>query len=625
MKQTARLNAQPGSAEELAGKIFAPANRDRTEDMLAAIRALGSRPASFDALVILARWSMTKRASALAAELFEKALKLKPNDVDALAMYGAALHESGRQNEALAAMRQAMALAPGNLRVRGNYGALLYKMGKLDEAVEQMSVVVAKNPSDPNAKLNLAEAFAFKQRYDDAFVLAQSALEVPEFRERAFLVLYTIFFAQCDLDRAIYYLRQAIDCTDAADSVTPYLFYLQASAAHSDEQVFEEHVRLGVRLEAPGALSKRHSNVKVPERRLKVGFVSGDYFNHASAHFMLPLFRYMDRDKFEVCAIPTNVKFDAVTEMLRELSDHWLPIGDLADPDAAALIEAQGIDVLLDLSGHTAGNRLLVFGRKPAPVQATWLGYPGTTGMRTMDYRITTELYDPTGVAEQQYVEKLIRLPGAAAAFQPHGDVEINDLPCLSGAPFTFACLNQTWRINPMTVACWARIMEGVHGSRFLFGNIDSPHIALRLINMFAKEGISQERLLFAKRMKQEPYLQLHHQIDLCLDTYPYNGGTTTTYALWMGVPVVSLEGGRTAARTGRTVLGQAGLGEFVAKTPEAYIACALDWARRPDDLQAMRQSMRSRHKVSQEGEQVKLANEFGDALRTMWRNWCAS
>jgi protein O-GlcNAc transferase len=625
MSQAARRKPSPVGAEELARTIFQPANRDRTDDMLAAISALRGVPASAPALITLAQWASTKRAFAVAADLFEQAVQVAPNNAEAHAMLGAALYQSGRTQEALSAMRRAAAMAPNSLNVRGNLGALLFKSGQTEEAIEHLTFAVIGAPDDINARLNLAEAVLAQKRYEDAFVMAQSALDSPEFRERAFLVIAAIYRANCDLERLIYYLRQAVDATETTGSVTPYLFNLQASDAYSDTQVFEEHVRLGARFDHTAAKTKWHANLADPERRLRIGFVSGDFYNHPVAIFITPLLRYLDRARFEVFAFPNNLKHDQISDEMRALCDHWIPICGAADSEAAAQIEAAQIDVLIDLSGHTADNRLPVFGMKPAPVQATYLGYPGTTGMTTMDYRITCEAIDPAGTAESFYTEKLVRLPGLFAPFRPTGDMAINGLPCLSGAPFTFACLNQTWRVNPSVVRAWAQILHQTPQSRLLLGNVDTPMIAQRLIKMFGDENIAPERLVLVERQRQHAaYLGLHHHIDLGLDTFPYNGGTTTTFSLWMGVPVVTLQGVRAAMRSGGGVLGEAGLTSFVTQTPEDYVRCAADWAQRPHALQQLRQALRVRVKICDLDEQIQQASEFGDALRAMWREWCA-
>jgi protein O-GlcNAc transferase len=267
---------------------------------------------------------------------------------------------------------------------------------------------------------------------------------------------------------------------------------------------------------------------------------------------------------------------------------------------------------------------LSLFGMRPAPVQATYLGYPGTTGLRTMDYRITSEAYDPTGLAEQYHTEKLIRMPGLLAPFQPQGDAPVAPSPHANGAPFTFGCLNPIWRITPSVMRAWGAILRARPDARMMLGNAGTPMLVQFLINKFAEQGISADRLILEGRKNHPDYLALHNRIDLSLDTFPYNGGTTTTYSLWMGVPVVTLAGVRTAARSGVCILSEAGMMDFVAKTEEDYVARALDWASRPDDLSALREKTRARVKVGASEDQALLASQFGDALRQMWRNWCA-
>ncbi|MET0183007.1 MAG: tetratricopeptide repeat protein [Caulobacterales bacterium] len=592
----------------------------------AAIVACGAPSASadFSALMALGRRAMSARAFSDAALLFEKAVALTPQDAEANALLGVSLYQSARALKAREALERAVTLDPNHVLARNNLGSLLLKMGHIDEAIASLSIAVARAPDNANAKLNLAEAFIKKEMYQEAFLLAQSTLDAAEVRERAFLVLSNIYRALCDIEKTVYYLKQAVDVSESGDSVTPYLFFLQASDTCSDDALFAEHKRLAQAFERRAPKNKRHANNPNPERRLKIGFVSGDLYNHSVANFITPLFRDLDRSQFEVYALYNNAVSDTTSIVLRELSDHWLNCMGMSDDALAQWIEKEEIDVLIDLSGHTGMHRLSTFGLKPAPVQATYLGYPGTTGMTTMDYRITCESLDPTGVTERQHTEKLVRLPGIFAPFQPPVSAPIADMPSLSGAPFTFACLNPIWRINASVVACWARILNATEGSRMMIGNVDTPMIAHRITSLFAAEGIGTHRLILQRRQNLHDYLKLHHSIDLGLDTFPYNGGTTTTYSLWMGVPVVALEGTRASSRTGAGILREADLEDFIARTPEDYVALAIGWASRRDELQALRHGARGRLKIGRIEDQAQAAAEFGAALRGMWREWCA-
>lgn len=591
---------------------------------LGACRRLAERTENVASLIALGRCAVNARAFSDAAFAFERAVARAPESAEAHALYGVSLYQSGNSPKAREMLSRAIAIDPKNVLARNNLGSLLVKLGDVDGAIDSLGVAVSLDPANINAKLNLAEAFIKKEMYEEAFLLARDTLDAKETRERSFLVLSNIYRAICDTDRSIYYLKQAVDVTTGGDSITPYLFYLQASDTHTDEEVFAEHKRLARQFERPDARKRTHTNTPDPSRRLKVAFVSGDFYNHSVANFVTPLFRDLDKTKFEIYGLYNNGKTDTATLVLKDLADHWLNCMGMSDQALADWIEQEKIDILIDLSGHTGMHRLGTFGLKPAPVQATYLGYPGTTGLTAMDYRITCESLDPSGIAEKFHTEKLVRLPGIFAPFQPQGEAPIQDAPCSSGAPFTFACLNPIWRINPSVVKCWGKILQAVPDARMILGNVDTPMVAQRLVTLFANEGVSTERLVFQKRQQLIAYLQLHNQIDLGLDTFPYNGGTTTTYSLWMGAPVVALEGTRPAARTGSGILREAGLEDFIASTPEQYVSLAVEWAGRRDELQAMRHGLRARLKIGQTAEQAQVAADFGDALIGMWRAWCA-
>ena len=380
-----------------------------------------------------------------------------------------------------------------------------------------------------------------------------------------------------------------------------------------------------MRLEAPLRPHWRaHDNARDPGRRLRIGYVSGDFREHAMAFSLAPVLARHDPESFEVICYANNAREDDVTARLRQSAHEWHRVVGMSDDDMAKRVRGHGIDILVDLSGHTALNRLPVFARKPAPVQAAWLGYVTSTGLAAMDYRLTDARADPPGADESGYTETLLRLPWVTV-FEPAADSPpVAAVPAHAGDPFTFACLNHLSKVTPEFVALWARLLLAVPESRLLFGNAGDPGVQRRLVDAFAVLGVAAARLVFRPKLPLRDFLALHREIDLALDTFPYNGGATSCHSLWMGVPFVTLAGDRYMARMGASLLEQVGLGEFVARTPDEYVERAVRVARDRDGLGALRASLRARVAASPLVDAQGFVAGLEAAYRGMWRAWCA-
>jgi hypothetical protein len=290
----------------------------------------------------------------------------------------------------------------------------------------------------------------------------------------------------------------------------------------------------------------------------------------------------------------------------------------------AQQIRADGIDILIDLSGHTRNNRLLTFARKPAPIQASWIGYPGTTGLQAMDYYLADRFLLPPGLFDGQFTEKIVRLPGTAPFCPAQESPPVNALPALTNGCITFGSFNRLNKITRPVVALWSRLMSAVPGSKMLMGAMPEGDDHSGLIDWFAREGIARERLSFHPRSGIAAYLELHHQVDICLDTFPYNGGTTTLHAIWMGVPTLTLAGGTVPARQGAALLGHVGLEEFVAQDAADFVRKGLRWTGDVAALAELRSGLRERFAHSALGRPELIAAGLESALRTMWQRWCA-
>jgi len=297
---------------------------------------------------------------------------------------------------------------------------------------------------------------------------------------------------------------------------------------------------------------------------------------------------------------------------------------DLSDDELAGRIRADSIDILIDLAGHTALNRLPVFARKPAPVQASYIGYPGTTGLSAMDYRISDPWQDPVGLTERYHSETLVRIPGGMA-YEPEPDApEINALPALHSGELVLACLNGLNKLNPAVVVLWARILQSLPQARLMLGNVTDGGTRDRLTAIFGKAGIGAERLILQPRVTVPEYLALHHQIDLALDPFPYNGGTTTMHSLWMGVPMITMAGDHAVSRLCAAHLSRVGLDEFITHSEEEYLQCAVRFANDLPRLNEVRQSLRARMNAPQ-CQSTIITRQLEAAYREMWQTWCLS
>lgn len=417
-------------------------------------------------------------------------------------------------------------------------------------------------------------------------------------------------------------LQQEPDNVQAFGNLLLALQYLPDISAR---ELLQAHRQFASRFEAPQrAMWRPHDNLPDPHRRLKIGYVSGDFHDHPVSYLFEPVLESHDKSQVEVFCYYNNTVRDPVTERMTAAADHWRRCAGMADDELAAQIRADGIDILVDLSGHTAKNRLLTFVRRPAPVQVTWLGYPGTTGLAaSMDYRFTDRLFDPESLCADAYAEQIYYLPRWAVFRATPDSPDVNALPALTTGQLTLACLNNPSKLNNRVIAVWARILAALPGSRLMLGNASNDDQRRDLLARFATAGVGAERLTLVPRVGLVQYLLLHHEIDLALDPFPFAGGLTTYNSLWMGVPVVTLSGGTTVSRQGSAIQGSIGLDEFVVDTEDAYVEKVIALSQNLPALDAVRQSLRERMQpVTQGGQQ---ARDLEHAYRTIWQRWCAA
>jgi protein O-GlcNAc transferase len=482
-------------------------------------------------------------------------------------------------------------------------------------------------------------AFAEPQSHLPVFMLGNAAAELGDVD--AAVVYYARARDLAPNDHVIRYnlglchfwrgfMDPAIEELDAACKLNPsylparngYLLALHNSDRIEPEAIAEAIRQMGAQFPgqaAPAAPAAEHS--PGPERRLRVGFVSGDFRAHSVAHFFEPILSAHNRSAFEYICYSSCGQQDAVTERLRSGADAWRDVWQLPDDALIERIRADGIDILVDLSGHTEFNRLPVFARRAAPVQITYLGFPNSTGVPAMDYRITDSLTDPSPLAEELHSEKLLRLPDSQWCFRPFGaPFEIDPLPARDNGFVTFGSFNNLSKASDTLLHCWTRILTSLPDSRLRIARVRSPQRAAAIIALFAHSGITAERIECTAYRSASQYGAQYAGVDIALDHFPYNGVTTTCESLHAGVPVVSMYGAHGVSRSGLSILTSVGLKELAAGSPDDYVKTALTLASDLERLERIRSGLRARFDQSPLRDEKRFAAGFEAQLRSAWR-----
>lgn len=557
---------------------------------------------------------------------YQQILQADPDHPDALHLLGLIEHQQGRSDSALDRLARALQRRPADALFHFNLANMQQDLGRLDAAIASFEQVLRLQPGNVDALIGLGSALRGASRHDEALACYRRAIAIQPGHAQAHYNLGNALLSLNQHEQAVASFRAALRLQPGFDpAFSNLLFTLQNVPGVSQESLFAEHCEYAKRYEAPlKALWPRHGNTPEPQRRLKVGYVSGDLRQHPVAHFIAPILANHDKTCVDVFAYYNHPRHDMVTERLRACVDHWCDCHAMDDDTLAKRIRGDGIDILVDLSGHTALHRLLVFARKPAPVQVTWFGYIGTTGLSAMDYRLTNAYMDPPGLTERYHTEALVRLPGSGIAYTAAPACPpVNTLPAMSGAGVVLGSLNTLSKINPAVVKLWSRVLQALPQARLMLGNVTNETLAQRMTALFAAQGIGPERLLLQPKLPLTDYLALHHRIDLGLDPFPYNGGTTSLHALWMGVPMVTLAGQHSVARWGVAALSRVGLQDFICQSEDDYVQCVVRTVHDLPALNRIRQTLRARMSAA-ETAPATVTRQLEGAYRDMWRVWCA-
>lgn len=518
---------------------------------------------------------------------FRQALDLRQDYGEARFNLGRLEHLCGRYDEALRDYTEAMALLPDQPQPAYNRALLLNELGCLDEAVLAYRNLLSRVPDHAHAWNNLGKALRERGEVHEAIGAFERALRIaPADAEIASNRLFALLHA------------------DAPDPEN----WLNAQAEFRRLWTSE-------RLLTPG-------HDRDPWRPLKVGLVSGDLGNHPVGRFLEPLADHLDAGECQLYAFPTFDRADSIANHLRSRCQAWHSLAGLDDLAAARLIAGKQIDVLLDLSGHTAGNRLGVFSLHPAPVQITWLGFLGSTGMAAMDWRLTDAICDPSGVAEAWHYEKMLRMAGCQWCYRPPSVAGSLPISQPGGAP-VLGSFNSVGKLSNTILDLWAGILVSLPAATLRVFACPAGESRRRILARLAGSHIDAGRVAFVDRCSTAEYFEHFHQVHIALDSYPYTGGTTTCDALWMGVPVVSLAGNHSVSRSGASLLAAVGLADWVARSPDEYASIVRKWVGNPDDLSKLKGGLHARMVQSSLMDEADFARRWLGAIRSAWQEGC--
>jgi predicted O-linked N-acetylglucosamine transferase (SPINDLY family) len=631
---------------------------DEAERIYARVRA--ECPRDFDAWFLSGAMAF-QRGGHLekAAELLEKARKLKPDSIECRMFLGMALADLGRFQEAEPHLSRALKKAPHQAEAWENLSRCQWAAGHAAEAMASLEKFVAMQPSNAKAHEQLGELTAIARGFPAAEAHFRKASQLDPTMAEAWSNLGLSLIEQSSR------VAEGMECFDKALQADPFLTSASAARAlglmrlykteesldlHNSilwmepdnarilstrnmllnylsgqdrQTVFEAHKEFGTHF--PTDEFQVFFNPPEPEKKLRVGFISPDLRHHSVSYFLKPILANLDPERVQTILYHGHHIEDATSVELRSLAGKWTNLNGIDDNLVADIIRKDAPDILIDLAGHSAMNRLPLFAKNLAPVQMTYLGYPNTTGLPAIGYRLVDEITDPTGEADSLATEKLLRFSPCAWAYEPPKDSPTPSMPD-AGAPITFGSFNNFLKVSADTLSAWARLLERVPGSRLLIKSPyleDSEVLASVREKLFAA-GIATDRVeLLGFFASPAEHLASYSRVDVALDTFPYNGTTTTCEALWMGVPVVSLIGDRHASRVGLSILSAVGHAEWAAANFESYINQAAALATDRSGREGLRQSLREDVSASLLCDHAGQVSRFESALRYAWRKCC--
>ena len=563
-----------------------------------------------------------------AVACYEKAIAIAPDFPAAHSNLGSALLQRGKRQEAMLCFRRALALAPELAEAHYNLGVASLQAGDLASAKSALRKYLESQPGDRDALLKLGEACSRSNELDEAAGCLNRVLADDPHDGGAHNLLANVRRNQARHQEALEHYELAIlQDVNPVVAFQNLLFCMMCTGTFSAAAIHARHCEFSRRFEDPLVrLRLPHANTPDPDRRLRIGYVSPDFRSNIVAHYMQPILEHHDRARFQIHCYFTGSSADVETGRLSSLADQWHDAALLSDDAFAALIREHQIDLLVDLCGHGPGNRILMFARKPAPVQVSYLDYSATTGLSAIDYRLTTEYCDPTGIADQYYSEKLYRLADTYWTYNPAARLPVSALPMQSSGHPTFGSFNLYYRITDEVVDLWSRLLAAVPQARLTIVGVAAGSTQATLLDRLDRSGIARHRISMHGVVSYQAYNELMATVDVALAPFPYNGATTMMDCLWNGLPVVAREGGETfCSRLGCSVLVQLGLSELVGSSDDEYIRIAVELTSNMEALSSLRRSLRQKMDHSPMRDFAGFTRGLEDAYRAMWQRWCAA
>jgi protein O-GlcNAc transferase len=598
-------------------------------DLPAAVRIcrqiVQEQPAHAQAIHLLGLLCHRMDHSEEAVTLLRQSVEIRPDDTEFLCNLAAILGSKGRLEESLQTFDHAIELQPAHARLHGNRGATLERMGRLSEARDayRRALSLTGEADSCSTHTNLASVLKKLADYDGAEQHYRQALRIEPTYALAWHNLAWLCHEEARHSEAIDAMKHSVTLRPLDAALHSDLLY----CLHYDPQVdrasmFKHHQDWAKAHEPVEVSLPPFLNDRAQGRRLRVGYVSPHFRHHAIATFFEPLLSGHDRRHFEVFLYSFTQPHDDCTQRLRQACGHWRDLNGFSDAKAAEQIRADRIDILVDLTGHTGENRLLLFAHRPAPVQVAYLGYPDTTGLNAMDYRLTDNHLDPPENSERFHSEALVHLAGPIGCYLPNPTApQITETPALKCGYITFGCLNNPAKLNTTVFSLWCKLLQAVPHSKLLLRYTGRPTI---LQQVLADSGIDSSRIEWLRKLpNEEAYLKTFNRIDIALDPFPYNGHTTSCDGFWMGVPLVTLAGDRYVSRMGVSLLYALGLPELIAHSEEEFIRVTAALAQDLPRLNNLRQSLRPLMQSSALTDGKTVANEVEAAYVNMWKEWC--
>ncbi|GMO40729.1 O-linked N-acetylglucosamine transferase, SPINDLY family protein [Bradyrhizobium sp. TM233] len=589
-------------------------------------RAIKIKPDYADALCNRGMVELVLGQIMRAKESFDRALLFQPRHAEAIVGTGMVSMELRHHEEAAAKFAMALAIKPGAPRILAQRGRLSYELQRLEPALADFDAALAISPKLELALRGKAQVCLVMGRTAQAMAAATTLIERNPRSEMGLALLGFAYSNQGDMDSAIQYLDRALAIRpDYGDAIRGKIFLLDylADADFAVQQAVRKSWWDAIGSKIPRrTLPKRPLD---PDKRIVVGYVAAEFRQHSAGLTLLPVLRNHDHTKFEIICYYSWPGADEYTAKFKSMADVWVDAWQMSDDELADRIQADNVDILIDVSGHTTGNRLQAFARKPAPIQATGFGHATGTGMPTMDYVLADPIFIPPS-ARHLFPEKIYDLP-CLITMEPVTNLQPSELPMLRNGYVTFGVFNRIYKISDDAIRVWSRIMREVPGSKIILkhGLLDDALLRDSLIARFIAQGIAEEDITCLGTTSRDDHLMAFDKIDISLDTFPQNGGISTWESLYKGVPVVAKLGIGASSRAGASIVAAVGLGDWVAEDDDGYVEIARRFASRPEHLAKLRAGLPAQIAASPAGNVEIYTRELEAGYRQFWRDYCAA